>query len=141
MTHSALRRFPARSAALAEILHFVEECCGVANVSIHDCMRLLLMAEELFTNSIHHGYRRECDDLVSVGIEVGEGAATLSFEDGAPAFDPFAGAATPPAAAPAEQRPVGGLGITLMRTIASEARYERRGERNRITLVLPLTRR
>ncbi len=138
MTHSALRRFPARSAALAEILSFVEECCGIANVSIHDCMRLLLMAEELFTNSIHHGYRNECDDLVSVGLDVSAGSATLSFEDGAPAFDPFAAVQKAPADA-VQERQVGGLGITLMRTIASELHYERENGRNRVTLVLPLS--
>lgn len=138
MDQAALRRFPARSSALAEILAFVEDCCGLADVSIHDCMRLLLMVEELFTNSIHHGYPEECDDLVSVSLSIKDRVARMVYEDGAAEFDPFRGVLALPAGT-TEERPVGGLGITLMRTIASEARYERVEDRNRITLVVALT--
>ncbi len=33
-----------------------------------------------------------------------------------------------------EERPIGGLGLLLVRTLAAEGRYERRGERNVVTL-------
>jgi serine/threonine-protein kinase RsbW len=53
--------------------------------------------------------------------------------DDGPEFDPLA---VPDAdtTLPLEERPIGGLGITLVRRLMDEAEYERREGRNRLRL-------
>jgi serine/threonine-protein kinase RsbW len=65
-------------------------------------------------------------------------AAALVVEDAGPAFDPTMAAPRPRAASLQEARP-GGLGLTLLRHYCSDIGYERRDDRNRLTLRFPLT--
>jgi len=60
-------------------------------------------------------------------------------DDGVP-FDPLA-VAPPDTSLPLEQRPLGGLGIHLVRHLVDEVTYERRGDRNVLTLVKAVDRR
>lgn len=87
--------------------------------------RLQLVLEELFSNSIDHGYRGESDDLIGVGLRSTGETITLHYRDWAPAFNP---------ARRAQRRPienqVGGLGINLILGMASAVRYQRLGDSN-----------
>ena len=58
----------------------------------------------------------------------------LEFRDQGPAFDPLSGPA-PDLDAPLEQRPVGGLGLVLVRALVEDARYLREGPFNVLRLV------
>lgn len=53
--------------------------------------------------------------------------------DDAPPFDPQK-TRTPDTTSPIEERTPGGLGIALIESLMHEVRYERRGERNHLTL-------
>ena len=53
--------------------------------------------------------------------------------DDGPEFDPLA-AAEPDTALGVEERPVGGLGIALVRRLMDAVEYERRGGRNRLLM-------
>ena len=96
--------------------------------------RLLIVLEELLTNLIKHGYDapRTGDAEVSLALE--GGMLVIIFADDGRAFDPLAHVVSS-LDAPAEERPVGGLGIHLFRAFADEAHYSRDGERNRLTLM------
>ena len=56
------------------------------------------------------------------------------MEDDGIAFDPFTSAPEPDLDASVEERRIGGLGVYFVKTLMDEAAYERRGDRNRITL-------
>ena len=51
-----VRRFPARIDALTQMAAFVEEVGALAEFTHHDRLRLTLVLEELFTNTVEHGY-------------------------------------------------------------------------------------
>ena len=53
--------------------------------------------------------------------------------DDGPAFDPLA-AAAPDTSLGVEERPIGGLGIALVRRLMDEVEYERRDGRNHLRL-------
>jgi serine/threonine-protein kinase RsbW len=55
----------------------------------------------------------------------------LTVLDDAPPFDPLE-APEPDTTLPVEQRPLGGLGIFLVRKLMDEVQYERRDGRNRV---------
>jgi anti-sigma regulatory factor (Ser/Thr protein kinase) len=49
------RQFPARMAMLAETAAFVETFCARRGVGQDAALRLVLIVEELFTNTVTHG--------------------------------------------------------------------------------------
>lgn len=131
------RTFPARRDALPEVGAFLAEVCDAAGVARATCLRVTLLVEELFTNTVVHGHRGDSDAPVCLQCEAAPGLIALVYEDTAPAYDPFSHvAAAPDVATGVEERPVGGLGVRLVSAMAQQIEYRRAGDRNRISLVV-----
>ena len=113
---------------------FIADTCAAAGIEAN--LRLTLLVEELFTNTIVHGHRRDSDEPVDIELEIRPGRIALTYEDTAPAHDPFAGVEIPDETAAVEEWPVGGLGVLLVAAMAKEVDYCRTGGRNRIRLVV-----
>jgi anti-sigma regulatory factor (Ser/Thr protein kinase) len=130
------RVFAARMSMLPATAAFVAGFCDRHDIARDDALRLTLIVEELFTNSVVHGYRGESDAPVELALAAGSGEVTVVYGDAAPPFDPLARPPVPAAdlAAPLESRPVGGLGIHLVRQLVASARYAREDGRNRLWL-------
>ena len=136
---SEQREFPARFASLTESAAFAEAFCARHGVDTGLALKLTLVLEELFTNTITHGFGAESDAPVRIALSTPHPqAVAIVFEDGGPAFDPLAHGARRPAALDDafDARPVGGLGIHLVEQLASAKRYAREGGRNRLWLTL-----
>ncbi len=134
MANVPLARFPARMDSMAEIRSFVEAACATAGIGREDCLKILLIVEELFTNTVTHGYREESDSPVWLAFEPGDTGFTLRYEDAAPPHNPFGEFRPMDTAVLIAQQPVGGLGLKLIRSLASDPGYSRVGERNCIRL-------
>ena len=52
------RTFPARRDALPQVEAFLAEVCSAAGLDRAMCLRVTLLVEELFTNTVVHGQRR-----------------------------------------------------------------------------------
>jgi len=127
--------FPARLAMLAPAATFVEQFCARHAVARNDALRLLLVLEELVTNTVVHGHGVECDAPIAVQLLRTADGVRVLYEDTAPPFDPR------PAMARADEpadvpRVVGGLGTRLVGRLAHEVRYAYVGGRNRVSLAL-----
>jgi len=116
----------------------VQDFCRRHGIGHRDALRLTLIVEELFTNTVRHGHRGDCDLPIRIALDTDEGSLTLFYEDAAPRYDPLARLAAMPAslATPFESRPVGGLGVVLVGMLAESARYAYEDERNRLWLKL-----
>ena len=114
--------------------------CERHGIGRDHALRLTFVIEELFTNTVRHGYGNESDALIRIELAIRDGRVTLLYEDWAPRYDPLARLAGPPASiiAPAEARPVGGLGLFLLGQLVAGARYAYERERNRLWLEVPL---
>jgi len=90
---------------------------------------LNLALEEILTNIISYGYddREEHEIIVRLSLEQGELTAEVE-DDGLP-FNPLE-APEPDLNKPLEERPVGGLGIHLVRKLMDELAYQRQEGRN-----------
>ena len=111
--------------------------CGFAD---DERARLLVILEELFTNVVAHGYGAQFRaGNVAVALGWRRGRLTIDFGDDGPPFDPL-GHPRPDLDAPAEQRPIGGLGIAIVRALVDRARYRRKGDCNHLRLVRHLAR-
>jgi anti-sigma regulatory factor (Ser/Thr protein kinase) len=130
------RAFPARLAAFADVRAFIADVCSRAALARGDCLRVTLLVEELFTNTVVHGHGAECDELVHLTLEVGPQRLAVVYEDCAPPHDPLASAAPPADAVELMDRPEGGIGLALVSGLAREASYAYVEGRNRIRLVL-----
>lgn len=130
------RTFPARRDALPQVDAFLGEICTEAAFGRETCLRLALLVEELFTNTVVHGHGADSEAPIRLECEVAPGRLALTYEDTGPAHDPFAQVVAPEADATVEDRPVGGLGVLLVRAMAQQVEYRRAGDRNRISLVI-----
>lgn len=111
-----------------------EDGCRAAGVAEADRLDLRLVGEEVLTNIIKYGFEPGAPAAAEFSFSFTDEAVLLEFRDEGREFDPLAG----PAAdldAPPEQRPVGGLGLTLVRALVQEARYVREGPVNVLRLV------
>src|SRR5215831_15488379 len=79
------RVFPARLTALPDVAAFIADTALRAGIPTGSCQKLTLLVEELFTNTVEHGHRGECDEPVRVGLEVEPGWIALTYDDTAPA--------------------------------------------------------
>ena len=136
MSADDARTWPARMARLPEATAFVESFCESHGLARADALRLTLVVEELFTNTVAHGHGGDCDAPVRIALDATPGHVDLSYEDTAPPFDPVAHLADAASEldAAAEQRPIGRVGIALVLRMASDARYVREDGRNRLHL-------
>ena len=130
------RTFPARRDALPRIGAFLTEVCDASGLDRATCLRLNLLVEELFTNTVVHGHGGDSDAPVYLRCEAEPGRIALVYEDTGPAHDPFAQVVAPDGATGVEERPVGGLGVLLVSAMAQDVEYRRAGDRNRISLVV-----
>ena len=130
------RVFAARRAALPAAAAFVDAFCDRNRIGRADALRLTLVVEELFTNSITHGYGAECDAPIEIALAAAPGEIALLYEDAARPYDPLSRYAAAPdhLLGTVESRPAGGLGIHLVRELVASARYAREAERNRLWL-------
>jgi serine/threonine-protein kinase RsbW len=128
--------FPARLAALRDTAAFAQRFCERNGLRRDDALRLRLVIEELFTNTVQHGYGVESDAPIRIALSLRDGGLSLLYEDSARAYDPLARPTEPIAASePADARPIGGLGLALVRGFA-EARYAYENGTNRLWLTL-----
>ena len=133
------RTFPARRDALPQVDAFLGEVCAAAGLGRETGLRLTLLVEELFTNTVVHGHGVDSEAPVRIECEVAPGRVALTYEDTGPEHNPFAQVIAPDADAGVEERLVGGLGVLLVSAMAQEVEYRRAGDRNRISLVIATT--
>ena len=134
--HQDSRIFPARMDAFLRVAAFLEEACKAAALGAEDSLKVRLIVEELFTNTIRHGYGQDCDQPVIITITVRDGEVALTYEDTAPPYNPFSAVRAPDESATVEQRPVGGMGVVLIAHMSRHIEYSYSQDRNRISLVV-----
>jgi serine/threonine-protein kinase RsbW len=94
--------------------------------------RLEVALDEVLSNVVRHGSAAGKVGLIAVDLQVEGSRIEVVVTDDAPAFNPLE-AQTPDASVPLEERPLGGLGIALVKALMDEVAYERRDGRNRLT--------
>lgn len=92
-----------------------------------------VVLDELLANTLSHGMagHDECSVTMEVQLDADRLVVTLT-DDGAP-FDPF-GRAAPDTTLSVEDRPIGGLGIHLVRQLVDDVMYQRQGDLNVVVL-------
>lgn len=111
------------SSLTEKILAFLEERQVDARATHH----VALVVEELVTNLGMHGNCRDKPATVRITVEPAE--VNGEIIDTGPPFDPGQ-AAAPDVNAPIAERPVGGLGLYLVRQFTNSFDYAHRNDKN-----------
>lgn len=112
---------------------FVEESLQKEQVPPPLVYKFNVVMDELFSNIARYSGATRA----AVVCFVQDGKVTLRFEDDGKPFDSLA-AAEPDTTLSAEERNIGGLGVFLVKRMMDEMHYERRQEKNCLTLSLHL---
>jgi serine/threonine-protein kinase RsbW len=97
---------------------------------VHD---LDLALEEILANIMLHGYTDGGEHEIMVRLAVQPGEVRVDVEDDGAPFNPLE-TPEPDAAIPPSERPIGGLGIHLVRKLMDRLEYRRQGGRNLLTM-------
>ena len=94
-----------------------------------------LCLEELITNIITHGLHGAPDRTIQVRISMSDEWLEIILKDDAPPFDPFKEVPEPDLNITLEDRPIGGLGVHLVKTLMDNTRAHYDGSGNLIVML------
>lgn len=94
-----------------------------------------LVLEELGVNIVTHAHAKEPDHEFEVVLDSDTETLTIELTDAGPPFNPLTDSPEPDVESGLDDRPVGGLGIYLVRTMMDELSYRREHDRNILTIV------
>ena len=110
---------------------------GLPATLMHD---VHLVLEEVTCNVFSHGQVRGRDPALELLVTVDSQRLSMEFRDDGLAFDPLSQPA-PDLDADIGERPIGGLGVHLVRELAEEVAYSRDDHHNVLRVVLHITHR
>jgi serine/threonine-protein kinase RsbW len=135
MSHTLALTLANRADEVPRLVTAVESFGASAGLSDDLLFRVMLTLDEVVTNVVRHAFEDDAEHQISVAVTVHAGVVTVVVEDEGRPFDPRT---VPPADvhAPLEHRPIGGLGVHLIRSLAQHMAYRRAAGRNVLTLTL-----
>lgn len=120
-------------AEISKLNQFIEEIGEEFSLAPDLVFNLTLVMEEAVVNVINYAYPKEEHEKIYVSARLHEGSIIMVIADNGKEFDPTL-APEADITLSAEERPIGGLGIFLIRNIMNEVKYERIEGRNILTL-------
>ena len=129
--------FPARIDSLPRALALVVECVTAAGFPPQRVMEIELAVEEALANICLYAYPESSGEVEIRCTQDATRHLVIELIDAGIPFDMLARPA-PDFTVDAAQRPIGGLGIPLIRALMDNATYHREGARNilRLTVLL-----
>jgi len=96
-------------------------------------MNINLVIEEAVSNIIFYAFKDKGKHEIGISVSLNNSQLTIKVTDDGTPFNPLA-QEQPDITLPAEERPVGGLGIFLISQIMDNMHYSRQKNRNILTL-------
>ena len=116
---------------------FVDEVCEALGFTATLTMQMNLALEEAVVNVMEYAYPEGKSGSVLVEAEKTPEQIVFTITDSGIPFDPTA-QTEPDITLSVEERPIGGLGIHLVRQIMDDIHYEREDDKNILTLIKKL---
>jgi len=129
----AIAEFLSDRAELAKLEPFTAGFAAEAGLSDKDLFALQIVVEELVTNVIDYGAVPAGQHAATVELSSDEGELVMRIRDRGREYNPLL-REDPDTTLPAEERPIGGLGIHFCKKLTDSQTYERDGEWNVLTL-------
>ena len=122
---------------LGQVMDLVEEQLTPAGCKMKTLMQVQIAVEEIFVNIAHYAYE-ESVGMVTIQVDVEgapgqEQAAVITFADSGTPYNPLE-REEPDLGLSVEERPVGGLGIFMVKKSVDSVEYEYRNGENVLVL-------
>ena len=111
----------------------VEQFGEAHSLAADDVSGINLLLDEIVINIISHGYDDEREHQILVTLALENGVLAIRVEDDGRPFNPL-DVPEPNLDLPIEERPIGGLGVYIARSIADQMDYRRDAGRNVLTM-------
>lgn len=121
-----------------QLSQFVEEVCEELDFNPTATMQMNLAIEEAVVNVMNYAYPAGTEGVVDIEAQANDERLRFKITDNGIPFDPTAKEETD-TSLPLEERPIGGLGIFLVRQLMDSINYERIDGKNVLTLRKKLT--
>lgn len=125
--HNDIRQIP-------QLADFIETIAAEKNLDLGLAMRLNLALEEAVSNVILYAYPEGADGLVEIEAVLRADSLEFIVTDSGSPFDPTA-REDADVSLGAEERPIGGLGIFLVRKIMDTVSYRREAGKNILSMI------
>ena len=127
--------FQASYKYLEDMRQFAAQAAKDAGMDDAEVYVVKLAVDEACTNIIEHAYGVENEGEIECTCDAEDDRLTFILRDHGKPFDPSS-VTEPDLSSGLEKRPLGGLGVYLMRQLMDEVRFESRGEAgNLLTMV------
>ena len=120
-------------AEISRLATFIEEVGEAFELTPDVIFNLNLVIEEAVVNVINYAYPKEEHQSIYLSANLHEDSIVFVLTDTGKEFDPTQ-APEADITLSAEERPIGGLGIFLIRQIMNEVKYQRIDGKNVLTL-------
>ena len=111
----------------------IEDFSNRAGLPPKYCCQINLVLEEVFTNIVTYGYRDRDAHWIRMVVSMEAGCLTIRVEDDGIPFNP-AEVQRPDVECTLEDRPVGGLGVHIVRSFTRDIIYKRSQQKNILIL-------
>jgi anti-sigma regulatory factor (Ser/Thr protein kinase) len=113
----------------ASVVRGLEEFCRQHEIPRQVMNAADVALEEHLTNVLHYGYEAGAPHRVVVDLKLDNGSLCVDVADDGKSYDPLA---RPPVdtSLPLAEKPIGGLGVHLMRQFMDELSYAREAGKN-----------
>ena len=101
-------------------------------------VRVNLVIEEFGINVMNYGYD-EGVHTFDINLSYDDHLLTIEIIDGGKPFNPLEDAPEPDTESSIEDRPIGGLGLFLVRTMTEDLQYRREDSKNHSTMVMRIS--
>jgi len=123
---------------LSRVLHFVSEIADELKLDEEKRMEMELVLEEMVANVIFYAYPKGVEDTIELTAKSDGHTLTLVVGDHGKAFDPTLTNNINMKENPAE-RPIGGMGIHIVRNLMNDMHYQRLNGQNLLTMTALLS--
>jgi len=129
----AVAEFISDRAELMKLEGFTADFAAAAGLSDKDLFALQIVVEELVTNVIDYGGVPAGEPAATVELAVADGVLTMVLSDCGREYNPLL-REDPDTTLPAEERPIGGLGVHFCKKLTDAQSYARVDGKNVLTL-------
>lgn len=135
--HNEAIRLNSSTTNLQVIRDFVSVNARTAGFADDSVYKIQLAVDEACTNVIKHSYKNDPSQDIGISVSWDGFRLTVEITDSGLPFDPGQ-YHQPDLGAFIKQKKRGGLGIHLIRSLMDEVRYDRKNDKNHITLIKEL---
>ena len=119
---------------LDKVTEFVDGLLEAYDCPMKTMMRIDVAVEEIFVNVAHYAYTPDTGDVeICVDVSGEPPCAAITFTDSGVPYDPLA-KEDPDVTQSVEERPIGGLGIYMVKNIMDDVEYEYKDGQNIFTI-------